>query len=63
VPWYGSSLVCAPVEDGEAARAGLAAAGVRASVRGTAIRFAVHVYTTEADLERAANAIAPYRAA
>lgn len=61
VPWYGSSLVCAPLADGESARAALAAAGVRASVRGTAIRFAVHVYTTEADLDRAAEAIAPLR--
>jgi selenocysteine lyase/cysteine desulfurase len=60
VPWYGSSLVCAPLADGEAARAALADAGVRASVRGTAIRFAVHVYTTEADLDRAAEAIAPF---
>jgi selenocysteine lyase/cysteine desulfurase len=61
VPWYGSSLVCAPLADGEAARDALAAAGIRASVRGTAIRFAVHVYTTEADLDRAAEAIAPFR--
>jgi selenocysteine lyase/cysteine desulfurase len=60
VPWYGSSLVCAPLDDGEAAGNALAAAGVRASVRGTAIRFAVHVYTTEADLDRAAAAIAPF---
>jgi selenocysteine lyase/cysteine desulfurase len=60
VPWFGSSLVCAPLGDGEAARTALAAAGVRASVRGTAIRFAVHVYTTEADLDRAAEAIAPF---
>lgn len=61
VPWYGGSLVCAPVADGEAVRVALAAAGVRASVRGTAIRFAVHVYNTEADLDRAAEAIAPFR--
>jgi selenocysteine lyase/cysteine desulfurase len=60
VPWYGSSLVCAPLADGESARAALAAAGIRASVRGTAIRFAVHVYTTEQDLDRAAGAIAPF---
>lgn len=60
VPWYGGSLVCAPLADGEAARVALAAAGVRASVRGTAIRFAVHVYNTEADLDRAAEAIAPF---
>ncbi len=62
VPWYGGSLVCAPLADGEAARAVLAAAGIRASVRGTAIRFAVHVYNTEADLDRAAQAIAPFMA-
>jgi selenocysteine lyase/cysteine desulfurase len=60
VPWYGGSLVCAPLDDGEAVRAALASAGVRASVRGTAIRFAVHVYNTEADLDRAAEVIAPF---
>jgi len=60
VPWYGGSLVCAPLADGEAARDGLRAAGVRASVRGTAIRFAVHVYNTHDDLDRAARAIAPF---
>ncbi len=60
VPWYGGSLVCAPLADGESARVALKAAGVRASVRGTAIRFAVHVYNTEADLDRAAEAIAPF---
>ena len=36
------------------------AAGVKASVRGTAVRFSVHVYNTEADLDRAAEAIAPF---
>ena len=61
VPWYGSSLVCAPLVDGEAARSALAAAGIRASVRGTAIRFAVHVYNTEADLDRAAEVVAPFQ--
>ena len=61
VPWYGGSLVCAQLGDGEAARAACAAAGVKASVRGTAVRFSVHVYNTEADLDRAAEAIAPFR--
>jgi selenocysteine lyase/cysteine desulfurase len=60
VPWYGGSLVCAPLDDGEAARATCQAAGVKASVRGTAVRFAVHVYNTEADLDRAAGAISPF---
>lgn len=63
VPWYGGSLVCAPLSDGEAARTALQAAGIRASVRGTAIRFSVHVYNTEADLDRAAEAIAPFSGA
>jgi selenocysteine lyase/cysteine desulfurase len=60
VPWYGGSLVCAQLDDGEAARAACAEAGVKASVRGTAVRFSVHVYNTEADLDRAAKAIAPF---
>ncbi len=60
VPWYGGSLVCATLADGEAAQAALQAAGIRASVRGSAIRFAVHVYNTEADLDRAAEVIAPF---
>ncbi len=61
VPWHGGSLVCAPLADGDAAATTLRAAGIRASVRGTGIRFAVHVYNTEADLDRAAEAIAPFR--
>ena len=60
VPWYGGSLVCAPLADGESARRALEAAGVRASVRGTAIRFAVHVYNTPSDLDRAAEAVGPF---
>ena len=52
--------MCAQLDDGEAARAACAAAGVKAAVRGTAVRFAVHVYNTEADLDRAAEAIAPF---
>jgi selenocysteine lyase/cysteine desulfurase len=60
VPWYGSSLVCAPIDRAADARAALAAAGIRASVRGTAIRFSVHVYTTEQDIGRAADAIRPF---
>ena len=60
VPWYGASLVSVPIEDGKAAGAALRAAGVKASVRGTGIRFAVHVYTTDADIDRAADAIAPF---
>jgi selenocysteine lyase/cysteine desulfurase len=60
VPWHGASIVSAPIADGETARAALREVGVKASVRGTGIRFAVHVYTTESDLDRAAEAIAPF---
>ncbi len=63
VPWHGGSLVCAPLGDGETAATTLRAAGIRASVRGTGIRFAVHVYNTGADLDRAAEAIRPFRSA
>jgi selenocysteine lyase/cysteine desulfurase len=62
VAWGGASLVCVPIADADAARTSLAAAGVRASVRGTAIRCATHVYTTRDDIERAARAIEPFLA-
>ncbi len=62
VDWGGASLVCAPIDDADAARAALAAAGVRASVRGTAIRCSTHVYTTRDEIERAARAIEPFLA-
>ncbi len=62
VPWGGASLVCAPIHDAAAARDGLRAAGVRAAVRGTAIRFATHVYNVPDDIDRAAAAITPYLA-
>jgi selenocysteine lyase/cysteine desulfurase len=57
VGWGGASLVCAPIADPDAARAALASAGVRAAVRGTAIRCSTHVYTTAGDVERAARAL------
>lgn len=60
VPWGGASLVCAPIEDAEAAGSALREAGIRAAVRGTAIRCSTHVYTSREDVERAAQAIAPF---
>ncbi len=60
IPAPGSSLVCVPIHDAEHARAALAAAGVKAAVRGTSIRFSPHVYNTEADIDRAIEAIAPF---
>ena len=59
VPWHGSSLVCVPIANGDVATAALREQGIRASVRGTGIRFAVHVYTTDDDVARAAAAVGP----
>lgn len=57
VEWTGSTLVCVPVADVDAARTALRAGGVKAGgVRG-AIRFSTHVYTTLRDIERAAAVI------
>jgi selenocysteine lyase/cysteine desulfurase len=56
--WGGSSLVCAPIDDADAARAALASARIRASFRGTGIRLSPHVYNDEADIERAVEALA-----
>lgn len=55
-----STLVCIPVGDPDAGRAALQAAGVKASVRGTAIRLAPHVYTTDADIDAAIDVVAPF---
>jgi selenocysteine lyase/cysteine desulfurase len=54
VPWHGASLVCPPIDDADAARVALRDAGIRAAVRGTAIRFSTHVGNDEADIDRAA---------
>jgi selenocysteine lyase/cysteine desulfurase len=59
LPWGGSTLVCAPIEDADRARAALTAAGIRASFRGTGIRLSTHVYNDPADVARAVEALAP----
>lgn len=59
VPWAGSTLVSAPISDGEAATRALAEAHVKAAHRGTGIRFAPHVWTTSEDVAAAAAAIGP----
>jgi selenocysteine lyase/cysteine desulfurase len=56
----GSSLVCLSVSDTDAARAALDADRIKASVRGGAIRFSVHVWNTIDDVDRAATAIRPF---
>lgn len=55
----GSSLVCVPIADPEPVRAALEAAGIRAAVRGDAIRFSLHVWNDAADVARAVEAIRP----
>ena len=57
----GSSLVCVPVADPEAVRASLDARRIRAAVRGDSIRFSVHVWNDDADVDRAVEAIASLR--
>ncbi len=59
-PEPASTLVCVPVRDPDAVRAALAAAGIRASVRGTAIRLAPHVYTTDAAIDAAVEVLRPF---
>ena len=60
VSWHGSSLVCPPIRAGDDVVGALRAAGVRAAVRGTAMRLAVHVYSADDDLDRAADVILPF---
>jgi selenocysteine lyase/cysteine desulfurase len=52
-----SSIVTFPVADAEAAGTTLLAAGVKGAARGGNIRLAPHVYNTEADIDRAVEAI------
>jgi selenocysteine lyase/cysteine desulfurase len=56
----GSSLVCVPVADVQAARAALEAVRVKAAIRGDGIRFSVHVWNVPDDIDRAVTAIAPH---
>lgn len=57
VPWGGGSLVCPPIDDPERVRAALAEHRIKASFRGTAVRFSTHVYNDAADIEKAARAL------
>jgi selenocysteine lyase/cysteine desulfurase len=57
VAWSGASLVCPPIRDADAARAALRAAGIRAAIRGTAIRFSTHVLNDAGDVDRAAELV------
>jgi selenocysteine lyase/cysteine desulfurase len=59
IEWGGGTLVCPPIDDPDRVRAVLAEQRIKASFRGTAIRFSTHVYNDEADVQRAAAAIGP----
>ena len=58
IPWGGATLVCPPIDDADHVRDVLAEQRIKASFRGTAVRFSTHVYNDEADVERAMAAIA-----
>jgi selenocysteine lyase/cysteine desulfurase len=55
-----STLVCVPVADPDGARDALEQAGVRASVRGRAVRVSVHVWNTDEDVRRTLALLAPF---
>jgi selenocysteine lyase/cysteine desulfurase len=56
----GASLVCVPVAEPERVRSALDRERIRAAVRGDGIRFSVHVWNDDADVERAVEAIRPF---
>jgi selenocysteine lyase/cysteine desulfurase len=59
-PWHGSTLVSPPIADAEAVGVALLDAGIKASVRGSAVRLSPHIYTTDADIDRAVATLAPF---
>jgi selenocysteine lyase/cysteine desulfurase len=56
-PEPSSSIVSLRVDDAEGAERALAALGVRCAARGGNIRLSPHVYNTEADIDRAVEAL------
>jgi selenocysteine lyase/cysteine desulfurase len=56
----GSSLVCVPVRDPEGVRHALLEARIKAAVRGSNLRFSLHLWNTADDVARAGAAMAPY---
>ena len=52
------SVVSVPVQDAEAVRGALEAAGIKAAVRAGSVRLSPHVYNTAAEIDRAASALA-----
>jgi len=54
------TVVGVPVADAETVRVRLAESGIKAAVRGTNVRLSTHVYTSAADVDRAAKALMPF---
>lgn len=59
IAWGGSTLVCPPIADPDAARAILRDHRITAAFRGTAVRLSTHVYNDDADIDRAVRALGP----
>jgi selenocysteine lyase/cysteine desulfurase len=59
VTWGGSSIVCVPVTDLDAAKATLDEAHIKVGLRGDGVRLSTHVYTTGDDVERAVAVLQP----
>jgi selenocysteine lyase/cysteine desulfurase len=59
IAWGGSTLVCPSIDDPDRVRAALIEHRIKASFRGTAVRFSTHVYNDEADIDLAVRAIGP----
>ncbi len=54
------TVVSVPTGDAESVRAQLAEAGIKAAVRASSVRFSTHVWNTAEQVDRAAQAIAPF---
>ena len=59
LPASGSSIVSVPVHDMSVARAALERHQVKAGVHTAAVRLSCHVYTTDDDIDRAVDVLAP----
>jgi len=54
------AVVGVPVDDPEPVRAQLSEAGIKGAVRGDSVRFSTHAYNTQAEVDRAAEALMPH---
>ena len=54
------SVVSVPVENADVVRDELASAGIQAAVRAGSVRLSTHVYNTEAQIDRAVEALARF---